>query len=223
MRGAFLLLAVATTVFADDGVLLLNSSFDDANLAGWRVSGDVCVAPSFCAGEAFGRYWVALSTNNAADPITMCGSASVGGLQSILRTPDLVLPFNPSRIRVEFKMRFLTNENTGTDLGSDNFVVRLLTMSGPVILAAFDDSGASPPTKNLSITGATTFTESSCRPTWRYETGVLHISYYRTFRSEIAERMKQGPIALEFSLENHYDQDFDSAVVLDDVQIRVYR
>ncbi|HEY4491481.1 MAG TPA: hypothetical protein VI958_05740 [Acidobacteriota bacterium] len=223
MRCIFALLLIATSVFAEDGELLLNAGFDDANLNGWRISGDLCVAPSFCAGEPSGRYWVAFSTNNAADPITMCGSASIGGLQSILRSPDLVLPFTPSKIRVEFNLKFLTNENTDTDLGADNFVVRLLTMAGPVVIAAFDDSGASPGSKNLNIAGATAFVESLCRPTWRHETGVLHVSYYRTFRPEVSKRMKQGPVALEFALENQFDEDFDSAVVLDDVQLRVYR
>ena len=47
------------------GELLLNAGFDDADLAGWRIAGDVCVAPAFCAGEPSGRYWVALSTNDS--------------------------------------------------------------------------------------------------------------------------------------------------------------
>ena len=40
-----------------------------------------------------------------------------------------------------------------TDLGTDLLTVRLLTMAGPVVVAAFDDSGASPGSKNLTIRG----------------------------------------------------------------------
>jgi len=206
-----------------DGRLLLNATFDDADLSGWRTAGDLCVAPAFCAGEPSGRYWVAFSTNEAsADSITMCGSSSVGGIQSVLRTPDLPLPFKPSRIRIDFKVKFLTNENTGTDLGTDDFLVRLLTMAGPVAIASIDDSGASPDSKNLKIKGDATLRESNCNPNWKYETGLLQVSYYRTFREPVPSKMATGPIALEFSLNNGFDQNFDSAVVLDDVQIRVY-
>jgi len=193
-----------------------------ADLAGWRTSGDLCVAPSFCAGTPSGRYWVAFSTNNAADPITMCGSNSAGGLQSILRSPDLLFPFEPSQIRIDFQVKFLTNENTATDLGTDLFLVRLLTLAGPVVIAAFDDSGAAPGSKNLTVAGDSRFRPSNCNPTWRYETDVLQVSYYRTFHGSISQLMASGPVALEFSLQNHFDTDFDSAVVLDEVQLRVY-
>lgn len=207
-----------------DGKLLLNATFDDADLTGWRTAGDLCVAPSFCAGEPSGHYWVAFSTNDApSDSITMCGGSAVQGMQSVLRTPDLPLPFKPSRIKIDFKVKFLTNENTGTDLGTDDFLVRLLTMAGPVAIASIDDSGASPDSKNLKIKGDTTLHESSCNPNWKYETGLLQVSYYRTFREPVTSKMATGPIALEFSLNNGFDQNFDSAVVLDDVQIRVYQ
>ena len=120
-------------------------------LAGWRIAGDVCVAPVFCAGEPSGRYWVALSTNDDKDTLTMCGGSSLQGIQSVIRSPNLPVSFKPSRIRIDFKVKFLTNENTSTDLGTDLLTVRLLTMAGPVVVAAFDDSGASPGSKNLMI------------------------------------------------------------------------
>src|SRR5215831_3138977 len=185
MRWGFILaclMLLGGITFAD-GKLLLNATFDDADLSGWRTAGDLCVAPSFCAGEPSGRYWVAFSTNDAAtDSITMCGSSSVGGIQSVLRTPDLPLPFKPSRIRIDFKVKFLTNETVGTHLGTDDFLVRLLTMAGPVAIASIDDSGASPDSKNLKIKGDATLHESNCNPNWKYETGLLQVSYYRTFR-----------------------------------------
>lgn len=206
-----------------DGKLVLDANFDDADLTGWRTVGDLCVAPSFCAGEPSGRYWVAFSTNHSeSDAITMCGSSSLQGLQTILRSPDLPLPFKPSRIRVDLKVKFLTNENTTTDLGTDNFDIRLLTAAGPVLIASIDDSGASPGSQILKIRGDSRFHESSCSPNWKYETGLLQISYFRTLRDPFRSRMAEGPIALEFALQNDFDQDFDSAVVLDDVQIRVY-
>jgi hypothetical protein len=205
-------------------VLLLDANFDNADLSGWRQAGDLCLAPSFCAGEPTGNYWIAMSTNSSkGDPITMCGVSSLEGLQSTLRSPDLALPFRPSKIRVDFKVKFLTNENTSTDLGTDLFSVRLLTMSGPVVLMAIDDSGPSPGSQNLSIAGDTQFQESRCSANWRYETGMLQVSYFRTFRNSVLKRMAEGPIAIEFSLSNQFDQDFDSAIVLDDVQVRVYR
>jgi hypothetical protein len=205
-------------------VVLLNADFDNADLTGWRQSGDLCVAPAFCAGEPSGNYWIAMSTNSSqSDSITMCGSSSLDGLQSTLRSPDLPLPFKPSRIRVDFKIKFLTNENTTTDLGTDLFTARLLTMAGPVVLMAVDDSGASPESKNLTVKGDTTFRDSDCKANWKSETGMLQVSYYRSFRPDVLSRMAEGPIALEFTLSNEFDQDFDSAVVLDDVQIRVYR
>src|SRR3990172_8165206 len=104
-----LVLLLSVPLHAGNEVILLDAGFDDADLAGWRTSGDLCVAPSFCAGTPSGRYWVAFSTNNAADPITMCGSNSAGGLQSILRSPDLLFPFEPSQIRIDFQVKFLTN------------------------------------------------------------------------------------------------------------------
>ena len=152
----------------------------------------------------------------------MCGSSSIAGLQSTLRSPNLPLPFNPSWIRVDFKVKFLTNENTSTDLGTDSFFVRLLTVGGPVVIAALDDAGASPGSKNLVIRGDTKFHESRCNPTWRYETGLLQVSYYRAFREPFRSSMAGGPVALEFALSNHFDRDFDSAVVIDDVQFRIY-
>lgn len=219
----FLCFSLAVPLFGENGLLLLNADFDSADLTGWRTAGDLCVAPAFCAGEPSGRYWVALSTNHSPDDsITMCGSSSVGGLQTILRTPDLLLPFKPSRIRVDFKVKFLTNENPFTDLGTDSFVVRLLTKAGPIVIASMDDSGASPGSRNLTVEGNSHFVESSCIPNWHYETGLLRVSYYRTFREPVVSKMASGPVALEFSLSNHYDQDFDSAVVLDDVQLRIY-
>ena len=216
------LLLLAVPVFSEER-LLLNATFEDADLSGWKTAGDLCVAPSFCAGEPDGKYWVAFSTNNEQDPITMCGSNSVSGLESVLRTPYLALMQNATRVRVDFKIKFLTNENTATDLGNDSFVVRLLTVGGPVILAAFDDSGAAPDSRNLTVRGDTVFHESRCSPTWKYETGMLQVSYYRSFREPFRSRMTAGPVAVEFSLSNHFDKDFDSAVVLDDVQIRAYR
>ena len=219
---ALLFIVIAGPALFAASALLLNADFEDANLSGWRVSGDLCVAPSFCAGQPSGRYWVAFSTNSADhSPITMCGTSSLGGLQSVLRSPDLSLPFKPSRVRVDFKVKFMTNENTTTDLGTDLFIARLLTMSGPVVIAAIDDSGVSPPTKNLTIQGDAKFHESNCNPNWRYETGLLQVSYYRSFHDPVRSRIADGPVALEFSLSNHLDQNFDSAVVLDDVQLRV--
>src|SRR5688572_19558343 len=82
--------------------LLLNATFDDADLQGWRVAGDLCVAPSFCAGKPIGKYWVAFSTNDEEDPITMCGSSSQGGISTVFRSPDLPFQGSPSRIRVDF-------------------------------------------------------------------------------------------------------------------------
>jgi|GEM_PF-2731263 len=213
---------LALPLFSDDS-LLLNATFDDADLTGWKTAGDLCVAPSFCAGEPQGKYWVAFSTNNEQDPITMCGSNSVGGVESVLRTPYLALRSNVSRIRVDFKLKFLTNENTATDLGNDTFIVRLLTVDGPVILAAFYDSGAAPDSRNFTVRGDTAFRESRCTPTWKYETGLLQVSYYRSFREPFRSKMTSGPVAVEFVLSNHFDKDFDSAVVLDDVQVRAYR
>jgi hypothetical protein len=204
-------------------IILLNADFDQADMTGWRLSGDVCVTTAFCGGRPTGRYWVALSTNASdKDSITMCGASSVGGLQTILRSPDLPLPFKPVRIRIEFNVKFLTNENTSTDLGTDTLTVRLLTMAGPVHIASIDDSGASPGSKNLVIQGDSSFQESACHSQWRHETGMLHVSYYRTFREPVRTKMAAGPMAIEFELTNHFDSDFDSAAVLDDVQIRVY-
>jgi len=223
-RPAILALAFAflsCIAFAQEQVLL-NTNFDDADLSGWKVAGDLCVAPSFCAGEAPGKYWVAFSTNNEEDSITMCGANSVEGLESVLRSPNLAFRGKPSRVRVDFKVKFLTNENTSTDLGNDTFLVRLLTVGGPVVLAAFDDSGAAPESKNLLIQGETRFRESKCNPTWKYETGLLQVSYYRSFREPFRTAMASGPLAIEFSLSNHFDKNFDSAVVIDDVQLRVY-
>lgn len=209
---------------AQSDVLIFDSGFEDADLTGWRLAGDICVAPAFCAGQPTGRYWAALSTNSAnGDSITMCGTSSVGGVHSVLRTPPVPLPFKVSRIRIDFKVKFLTNESTGTDLGTDLFQVRLLTASGPVIISAMDDSGPAANSKNLMMQGDAQFKESLCNPTWRYETGMLNVSYFRTFRDPFAAAMMNGPVALEFALSNHYDQDFDSAVVIDDIQIRVYR
>jgi hypothetical protein len=213
---------LAIPLFAEER-LLLSANFDDADLTGWKAAGDLCVAPAFCGGEPSGKYWVAFSTNNEEDPITMCGSNSIGGVESVLRTPDLAVPANFSRIRVDFKIKFLTNENTATDLGNDSFIVRLLTSNGPVILAAFDDSGAAPDSRNLTVHGDATFRESKCSPTWKYETGMLQVSYYRSFREPFRTHMTSGSIALEFSLSNYFDKNFDSAVVIDDVQIRAYR
>jgi hypothetical protein len=204
------------------GELLLNAGFDDAELAGWRVAGDVCVAPMFCAGEPSGRYWVALSTNDSKDTLTMCGSSSLQGIQSVIRSPNLPVSFKPSRIRVDFKVKFLTNENTSTDLGTDVLSVRLQTMAGPVVIASFDDSGASPGSRNLTISGDDNFRNSECSVNWKYETGLLQVSYYRTFHGSVRSRMGEGPMALEFSLSNQFDSDFDSAAVIDDVQVRIY-
>lgn len=203
--------------------VLLNADFDQADLTGWRLAGDVCVTSAFCGGTPTGRYWVALSTNHAEkDSITMCGASSVGGLETIVRSPNLPLPFKPVRIRIEFNVKFLTNENTSTDLGTDTLTVRLLTMAGPVHIASIDDSGASPGSKNLVIHGESSFRESACLTQWRQETGMLHVSYYRTFREPVRTKMAAGPMAIEFALTNNFDTDFDSAAVLDDVQIRVY-
>jgi hypothetical protein len=201
--------------------LLLNATFDDASLHGWKVAGDLCIAPSFCAGAPSGSYWVALSTNNADDPITLCGYNSLGGLSSTLRSPNLAFNGKPSRIRLDFKVKFLTNENTDTDLGNDSLTVRILTTAGPIVVAAFDDSGATPKSQNLAIDGDREFRESGCNPTWKYETGLLQVSYYRSFREPFRSEMASGPLAIEFSLANHFDTDFDSAVVIDDVQLRV--
>ena len=227
MKWVAFLLILAPAVVALAGTrdaVLLNATFDDPDLSGWRTSGDICVAPAFCAGEPSGRYWIAMSTNNPdSDAMTLCGNSSLGGLQSILRSPDLPLPFIPSRIRVEFKVKFLTNENPATDLGTDAFTARLLTLAGPVVIASVDDSGPSPGTKNLVIRGDAAFRESACDSNWRYETGMLEITYDRTFREPVRKRMAEGPIAIEFSLANQFDVDFDSAVVLDDVRVQVFR
>ncbi len=218
-----LLLPVSSLVAATEAVLL-DAGFEDADLSGWRKAGDVCVAPAFCAGEPSGRYWVAFSTNSLdKDSFSMCGESSVGGLQSILRSPDLPVPFAPSRIRVDFDVKFMTNENVATDLGVDNLDIRLLTQAGPVVIASLDDSGVSPPSKNLKIHGDTHFHESACSSNWRYETGMLHVSYYRTFRDPVRARMAEGPMAIEFALSNQFDPDYDSAVVVDEVQVRIYR
>jgi hypothetical protein len=217
---ALTLLTTAGGVFAEEQ-LLLNATFDDADLHGWKIAGDLCVAPAFCGGEPFGKYWLALSTNNDEDPITMCGSNSVAGLQTVLRSPNLAFRGKPSRIRVDFKIKFLTNENTDTDLGNDSLSVTVLTSAGPIVIAAFDDSGASPGSTNLTIGGDPSFRESRCSPTWKYETGVLQVSYYRSFRDPFRSLMAAGPIAIEFLLNNRFDTDFDSAVILDDIQLRV--
>lgn len=221
-----LIVVIAVTPYAfgrSKESVLLNADFDQADLTGWRLGGDVCVTAAFCGGTPTGRYWVALSTNSAEkDSITMCGASSVGGLQTLLRSPDLPLPFKPVRIRIEFNVKFLTNENTSTDLGTDTLTVRLLTMAGPVHIASIDDSGVSPGSKNLRIHGDSSFQESACHSQWRHETGMLHVSYYRMFREPVRTKMAAGPMAIEFALTNHFDSDFDSAAVLDDVQIRVY-
>jgi hypothetical protein len=218
-----LFFALPLTSFAEER-LLLSADFETADLTGWRVAGDVCVASSFCAGQPSGRYWLAFSTNSwKGDPITLCGGSSVEGMESVLRSPYLSVPFRPARIRVDFDVKFLTNENTATDLGTDTFVARLLTMAGPVVIMSIDNSGVSPTSRNLSISGETSFHESACNPNWRYETGLLHVSYYRGFREAVASRMAAGPVAVEFLLGNHYDPNFDSAAVIDNVQLRIYR
>ena len=214
---------MAAVVSAEESVLL-DADFDNADLTGWRVSGDLCVAPAFCAGQPSGKYWAAFSTNSQnGDPITLCGTSSVEGMESILQSPYIPLPFAPSQVRVEFDVKFLTNENTTSDLGTDSFLVRLLTMSGPVVIADIDDAGTSPDTKNLKISGDARFHQSDCAPTWRYETGMLHVSYYRGFHDPVKARIGTGPVALQFLLDNHFDQNFDSAVVVDNVRLRVFR
>jgi hypothetical protein len=223
---SLLLCVFALAFLAIDGVfaeeqLLLNATFDEADLHGWKIAGDLCVAPSFCGGEPSGKYWVAFSTNNEADPITMCGSNSIEGLETVLRSPNLAFRGKPSRIRVDFKIKFLTNENTDTDLGNDSLIVTVLTSAGPIVVAGFDDSGASPESKNLTIRGDKAFRESKCSPSWKYETGLLQVSYYRSFRDPFLSQMSGGPIAIEFSLNNHFDKDFDSAVLIDDIQLSV--
>lgn len=219
---ALLILLPSLSHAESKGKLILDATFDDADLSGWRIAGDVCVAPAFCAGTPSRKYWVAMSTNSDKDSITLCGGSSVGGMQSILRTPDLTLPPKTRVIQVDFKVKFLTNESTSAHLGNDTLIARIVTTAGPVVIAAFDDSGASPGTSNLSIEGDSTFHESECTQNWRYETGMLQVSYYRTFRDPFLSRMTAGPVALEFVLENQFDQDFNSAAVIDDVQIRVF-
>jgi hypothetical protein len=218
-------LLMAGVVFAGPrDAVLLNADFENADLTGWRTSGDLCVAPAFCAGQPTGRYWIAMSTNNSdLDGMTLCGFSSLGGVQSTLRSSDLPLPFAPARIRVRFKVKFLTNENPTTDLGTDALTVRLLTMAGPVVITSLDDSGPSPESKNLSVRGDSGFRESSCSSNWRSETGMLEITYDRTFRQSVRNKMAEGPIAIEFSLANQFDTNYDSAVVLDDVQVQVFR
>jgi hypothetical protein len=214
----FTFLLFATTLFAGDRELL-NATFDDADLTGWKMAGDLCVAPAFCAGEPDGKYWVAFSTDNEEDSMTMCGSNSVGGVESILRTPYLALAKGETQVRVNFKIKFLTNENTGTDVGNDSFIVRLVTLSGPVMIAAFDNAGAMPDSMNLIVRGDSSFHPSPCASNWKYETGMLQVSYYRSFREPFLSRMISGPIAVEFALSNQFDKNFDSAVVIDDVQV----
>ena len=214
----FTILLFATTLFAGERVLL-NANFDDADLTGWKMAGDLCVAPAFCAGEPDGKYWVAFSTNDNEDSITMCGSNSVGGMESILRTPYLALEKGESQIRVDFKIKFLTNENTTTDVGNDSFIVRLVTLAGPVVVAAFDNSGAAPGSLNLVVRGDSSFHPSPCASNWKYETGMLQVSYYRSFREPFLSRMISGPVAVEFALTNQFDKNFDSAVVIDDVHV----
>lgn len=217
-------LLLAGLAFADSrDAVLLDATFDNADMGGWRTSGDLCVAPAFCAGRPSGQYWVAMSTNSTGDAMTMCGFSSLGGVQSILRSADLPLPFVPARFRVQFKVKFLTNENPTTDLGTDALTVRLLTMAGPVVITSIDDSGPSPGSKNLVVRGDTAFRDSECSSNWRYETGMLEITYDRTFRESVRKKMSEGPIAIEFSLANQFDTDFDSAVVLDDVRVQVFR
>lgn len=219
----FLLMAGVAFAASRDAVLL-NADFENADLSGWRTSGDLCVAPAFCAGAPAGRFWIAMSTNNTeSDGTTLCGFSSLGGVQSILRSSDLPLPFAPARIRVQFKVKFLTNENPTTDLGTDALTVRLLTMAGPVVITSLDDSGPSPGSKNLSVRGDAEFRESNCSSNWRFETGMLEITYDRAFRQSVREKMAKGPIAIEFSLANQFDTNYDSAVVLDDVQVEVFR
>ncbi|HSP07899.1 MAG TPA: hypothetical protein VLR94_12030 [Acidobacteriota bacterium] len=220
---AFLLLwAGLVSGAASREAVLLNATFDDADLSGWRTVGDLCVAPAFCAGQPSGQYWIAMSTNSSSDSTTLCGFSSLGGVQTILRSPDLPLPFAPARIRVQFKVKFLTNENPTSDLGTDAFNVRLLTMAGPIVITSVDDSGPSPETKNLVVRGDPAFKESDCSSNWRFETGMLEISYDRTFRESVQKKMAEGPIAIEFSLANQFDTDFDSAIVLDDVRVQVF-
>lgn len=224
LRAVVLLILLANCLGAEENVkTILSTGFENADLSGWRTVGDLCVAPSFCAGEASGRYWLAMSTGDSHDPVTMCGYSSVAGLQTILRSPNLLLPFPPSRIRLDFKMKFMTAENTGTDLGTDQLIVRLLTSAGPILIAAFDDSGPTPDSKNLTISGDTQLRQRGCTSVWQYETGMLSVSYYRLFREPFVSAMFQGPVALEFALSNQFDADFDSAVVLDDITLRVYR
>jgi len=221
----FCLIALLFTIpsFAEER-LILSADFENADLTGWRLGGDVCVAGSFCAGEPSGRYWLAFSTNSwKGDPTTLCGGSSVEGLESIVRSPNVPLPFRFNQIRIDFDVKFLTNENTTSDLGTDSFIARLLTMAGPVMIMSIDNSGASPASRNLSITGDAAFHESACNPNWKYETGLLHVSYYRTFHGAVSSRMAAGPLALEFVLGNHYDTNFDSAAVIDNVQLRIYR
>jgi hypothetical protein len=218
---ALALVFVSFPVFGDEQ-LLLNANFDDADLLGWKVAGDLCVAPAFCAGIPSGKYWVALSTNNDQDAITMCGSSSVGGMQTVFRSPQLPFQGKPSRIRVDFKVKFLTNESTGTDLGNDRLTVTVLTAAGPIVIAAFDDSGAAPESKNLVIRGEQRFQPGACSTVWKHETGLLQVSYDRSFRDPFRSAMARGPLAIEFSLNNQFDPDFDSAVLIDDVQLRVF-
>jgi len=214
----FTILLFATVLYAHERELL-NATFDDADLAGWKLAGDLCVTSSFCAGQPDGKYWVAFSTNNEGDSMTMCGANSVGGMESILPPPYMAFAKGESQIRMDFKVKFLTNENTGTDIGTDSFNVRLLTVAGPVAIAAFDNSGAAPDSINFVVRGDRSFHESPCASNWKYQTGMLQISYYRTFRDPFLSRMLSGPIALEFALTNHFDQQFDSAVVIDDVHV----
>jgi len=216
-------LIFAIPLFAEER-LLLSADFENADLTGWRFGGDVCVAGPFCAGQPSGRYWLAFSTNTwKGDPITLCGGSSVEGMESIVRSPYIPLPFRFNQIRIDFDVKFLTNENTTSDLGTDNFIARLLTVAGPVMIMSIDNSGASPGSRNLAITGDAAFHESACNPNWKYETGLLHVSYYRTFHGAVSSRMASGPLALEFVLGNHYDSNFDSAAVIDNVQLRIYR
>ena len=208
------MMAMPSQIMAQNG-FFCNGDFESGDLECWYGEGDTGVADFNVISGSYSAFMTTAGSDDA-----LSGNPAYNDMCSWLES-GLAFPVNvPQAVNVSFKVRYKTDEDPGDVYCEDPFNAKLVTVGGTIELVVVETDGITPgpgaTVKNM-VTGA--FIRPPMLAPFTCGEGLFACE---TPVFEVKKRLKYSscePVFLKFTICDRCDEDVDSAVFIDDVQI----